>query len=97
MKCPISLVSWSKCRSRNGGNIAFEARSGLPRWMLIALQPSPPHTGAHALKISAIFKKRIIAKANELSSGDIAPKSDVKLRIPTVIEDILEAVHDSNS
>jgi len=39
----------------------------------------------------------IIAKANELSSGDIAPKSDVKLRIPTVIEDILEAVHDSNS
>ena len=39
----------------------------------------------------------IIAKANELSSGDIAPKPDVKLRIPTVIEDILEAVHDSNS
>lgn len=39
----------------------------------------------------------IIAKANELSKGDIAPKSDVKLRVPTVIEDILEAVHNSNS
>ena len=39
----------------------------------------------------------IIAKANELSKGDIAPKSDVKLRIPIVIDDILESVHNSNS
>ena len=38
----------------------------------------------------------IIAKANELSRGDIAPRTDVKLRVPTVIDDILEAVHNSN-
>ena len=39
----------------------------------------------------------IIAKANELSKGDIAPKPNVKLRIPTVIDDILESVYNSNS
>ena len=39
----------------------------------------------------------IIAKANELSKGDIAPRTDVKLRVPTVIDDILEAVQQSNS
>ena len=39
----------------------------------------------------------IIAKANELSKGDIAPRTDVKLRIPTIIDDILESVYNSNS
>ena len=39
----------------------------------------------------------IIAKANELSKGDIAPRTDVKLRVPTVIDDILESVYNSNS
>ena len=39
----------------------------------------------------------IIAKANELSKGDIAPKPNVKLRVPTVIDDILESVYNSNS
>ena len=39
----------------------------------------------------------IIAKANELSSGQISPPSDLKLRIPTQIDDILEAVNLSNS
>ena len=39
----------------------------------------------------------IIAKANELSRGDIAPDPLKKVRIPTVIDDILEAVEISNS
>ena len=39
----------------------------------------------------------IIAKANELSGGQIAPSTENKLRIPTVIDDILEAVNLSNS
>ncbi len=39
----------------------------------------------------------IIAKANELSRGNIAPDPTKKNRIPTVIDDILEAVQQSNS
>ena len=39
----------------------------------------------------------IIAKANELSSGQLAPTTEERLRIPTVIDDILEAVNLSNS
>ncbi len=39
----------------------------------------------------------IIAKANELSRGNIAPDPTKKIRIPTVIDDILEAVQQSNS
>ena len=39
----------------------------------------------------------IIAKANELSNGQISPSSDKKLRIPRVIDDILESVNLSNS
>jgi hypothetical protein len=39
----------------------------------------------------------IIAKANELSRGELSPNSVVKLRIPTEIDDIIEAVNLSNS
>jgi len=39
----------------------------------------------------------IIAKANELSNGQISPSTENKLRIPTVIDDILESVNLSNS
>ena len=39
----------------------------------------------------------IIAKSNELSKGQIAPAPGVKLRIPTEIDDILEAVNLKNS
>ena len=39
----------------------------------------------------------IIAKANELSRGELSPNPGVKLRIPTEIDDILEAVNLSNS
>ena len=39
----------------------------------------------------------IIAKANELSRGELSPNPVVKLRIPTEIEDIIEAVNLSNS
>ena len=39
----------------------------------------------------------IIAKANELSRGQISPSPDLKLRIPTEIDDIIEAVNLSNS
>ena len=39
----------------------------------------------------------IIAKANELSNGQISPSSDKKLRIPRVIDDILASVNLSNS
>ena len=38
-----------------------------------------------------------IAKANQLIRGDISPDPTVKLRVPTVIDDILEAVYNSNS
>ena len=39
----------------------------------------------------------IIAKANELSKGQISPDPLKKLRIPTEIDDILESVEKSNS
>ena len=39
----------------------------------------------------------IIAKANELSNGQISPSSDKKLRSPRVIDDILASVNLSNS
>ena len=39
----------------------------------------------------------IIAKANELSKGQISPDPLKKLRIPTEIDDILESVQKSNS
>ena len=39
----------------------------------------------------------IIAKANELSKGQISPDPLKKLRIPTEIDDILELVEKSNS
>lgn len=39
----------------------------------------------------------IIAKANELSRGQLSPSPEKKLRIPTQIDDILEAVNLSNS
>ena len=39
----------------------------------------------------------IIAKANEMSKGHIAPDPEVKLIIPTEIDDILESVVSSNS
>ena len=39
----------------------------------------------------------IIAKANELSRGQLSPNPEVKLRVPTEIDDILEAVNTSNS
>jgi len=39
----------------------------------------------------------IIAKANDLSKGQISPSTENKLRIPTVIDDILESVNLSNS
>ena len=35
--------------------------------------------------------------ANELSRGQISPSPDLKLRIPTDIDDIIEAVNLSNS
>ena len=39
----------------------------------------------------------IIAKANELSRGQLSPNPEVKLRVPTEINEILEAVNLSNS
>ena len=39
----------------------------------------------------------IIAKANELSRGEISPDPLKKIRIPTEIDDILESVQKSNS
>ena len=39
----------------------------------------------------------IVAKANELSKGQISPDPLKKLRIPTEIDDILESVEKSNS
>jgi len=39
----------------------------------------------------------IIAKANELSKGHIAPDPEFKLRIPTEIDNILESINLSNS
>ena len=39
----------------------------------------------------------IIAKANELSNGKLAPDPLKKLRIPIEIDDILESVAQSNS
>ena len=39
----------------------------------------------------------IIAKANEIGKGQIGLSPDKKVRIPTVIEDILESVNRSNS
>ena len=39
----------------------------------------------------------IIAKANELSKGQISPDPLKKLRIPIEIDDILESVQKSNS
>ena len=39
----------------------------------------------------------IIAKANELSDGTLAPNPLKKLRIPIEIDDILESVVRSNS
>ena len=38
----------------------------------------------------------IIAKANEINNGKISPDPEVKLRIPTRIDDILESVIKSN-
>ena len=38
----------------------------------------------------------IIAKANEISDGRIAPDPLVKLRIPTEIEDILQSITEAN-
>jgi len=38
----------------------------------------------------------IIAKANEISNGKISPDPEKKLRIPTEINDILDAVTKSN-
>ena len=38
----------------------------------------------------------IIAKANEVSNGKISPNPEVKLRIPTEIDDILESIDNSN-
>tara|TARA_B100000900_G_C20546034_1_gene702582 strand:+ start:1225 stop:1515 length:291 start_codon:yes stop_codon:yes gene_type:complete len=38
----------------------------------------------------------IIAKANEISNGKISPNPEVKLRIPTEIDDILESIDNSN-
>ena len=39
----------------------------------------------------------IIAKANELSRGELSPNPEKKIRIPTEIDDILESVFLSNS
>ena len=39
----------------------------------------------------------IIAKANEMSKGHIAPDPEFKLRIPTEIDNILESINLSNS
>jgi len=39
----------------------------------------------------------IIAKANEIGGGQLAPNPEVKLRIPIEIDDILESVNLSNS
>lgn len=39
----------------------------------------------------------IIAKANEIGGGKLAPDPEVKLRIPIEIDDILESVNLSNS
>ena len=39
----------------------------------------------------------IIAKANEIGGGQLAPNPEVKLRIPIEIDDILESVRKSNS
>ena len=38
----------------------------------------------------------IIAKANEINNGKLSPDPEVKLRIPTQIDDILESVIKSN-
>ena len=38
----------------------------------------------------------IIAKANEVNDGKISPDPELKLRIPTQIDDILESVIKSN-
>jgi len=38
----------------------------------------------------------IIAKANEIGNGKISPNPEVKLRIPTEIDDILESIDNSN-
>ena len=39
----------------------------------------------------------IIAKANGYIKGELAPDSELKLRIPTEIEDIIESVNRSNN
>ena len=49
------------------------------------------------LSCTSINESPTIAKANELSGGQVAPSTEYKLRIPTVIDDILEAVNLSNS
>ena len=38
----------------------------------------------------------IIAKANEIGNGKIAPSPEEKLRIPTEIDEILESIDNSN-
>jgi len=38
----------------------------------------------------------IIAKANEISNGKLSPDPLKKLRIPTEIDDIIEAINNSN-
>jgi|TARA_R100000084_G_scaffold7608_1_gene2693 hypothetical protein len=38
----------------------------------------------------------IIAKANEINNGKVSPDPELKLRIPTQIDDILESVIKSN-
>jgi len=38
----------------------------------------------------------IIAKANEIGNGKIAPNPEEKLRIPTEIDDILESIDNLN-
>ena len=38
----------------------------------------------------------IIAKANEIGNGKIAPDPEKKLRIPTEIDEILESIDNSN-
>ena len=38
----------------------------------------------------------IIAKANEINNGKVSPDPELKLRIPTQIDDILESIIKSN-
>ena len=57
----------------------------------------PAHYHPLGTEYNVLLEGSMKVCGKELSKGDIAPKPNVKLRIPTVIDDILESVYNSNS